>query len=125
MNVEVTSVSKKKQSIADAPAAVTVISQDEISLAEITVQNRLPVGREIEEIDGLVVVAPSADASPNISLDLVKLRVDRALPILAIAADASTAISPPPKIAWRTSIPLSELVIFIESFANGKASAAA
>jgi iron complex outermembrane receptor protein len=31
MNVEVTSVSKKKQSIADAPAAVTVISQDDIA----------------------------------------------------------------------------------------------
>src|ERR1700730_13664097 len=31
MNVEVTSVSKKKQSIADAPAAITVISQDDIS----------------------------------------------------------------------------------------------
>jgi iron complex outermembrane receptor protein len=30
MNVEVTSVSKKKQSIADAPAAVSVINQDEI-----------------------------------------------------------------------------------------------
>jgi iron complex outermembrane receptor protein len=31
MNVEVTSVSKKKQSIADAPAAVSVISQEDIS----------------------------------------------------------------------------------------------
>ena len=31
MNVEVTSVSKKKQSISEAPAAVTVISQDDIS----------------------------------------------------------------------------------------------
>jgi iron complex outermembrane receptor protein len=31
MNVDVTSVSKKKQSIADAPAAVTVISQDDIA----------------------------------------------------------------------------------------------
>jgi iron complex outermembrane receptor protein len=31
MKVEVTSVSKKKQSIADAPAAVTVISQDDIA----------------------------------------------------------------------------------------------
>jgi iron complex outermembrane receptor protein len=31
MNVEVTSVSKKTQSIADAPAAVTVISQDDIA----------------------------------------------------------------------------------------------
>jgi iron complex outermembrane recepter protein len=30
MNVEVTSVSKKKESVADAPAAVTVISQDDI-----------------------------------------------------------------------------------------------
>jgi iron complex outermembrane receptor protein len=31
MNVEVTSVSKKRESIAEAPAAVTVISQDDIS----------------------------------------------------------------------------------------------
>ncbi|HET6251581.1 MAG TPA: TonB-dependent receptor [Tepidisphaeraceae bacterium] len=31
MNVEVTSVSKKKQSILDAPAAITVISEDDIS----------------------------------------------------------------------------------------------
>src|SRR5450432_4673160 len=31
MNVEVTSVSKKKESIADAPAAVTVIDQDTIA----------------------------------------------------------------------------------------------
>jgi outer membrane receptor protein involved in Fe transport len=31
MNVQVTSVSKKKESIADAPAAITVISQDDIA----------------------------------------------------------------------------------------------
>jgi iron complex outermembrane receptor protein len=36
MNIEVTSVSKKKESVADAPAAVTVIDQDDIARSGLT-----------------------------------------------------------------------------------------
>jgi iron complex outermembrane receptor protein len=55
MNVEVTSVSKSKQSIADAPAAVTVISQDDIArsgFSTIPDLLRLVPGMDVGQVDG-------------------------------------------------------------------------
>jgi iron complex outermembrane receptor protein len=54
MNVEVTSVSRQKQRIADAPAAITVINQDDIQrsgLTNLPDLMRLVPGMDVERVD--------------------------------------------------------------------------
>lgn len=87
------------------------------SLAEVTVQKRLPEPKELEEFHGLVVVSPSTNtpgfSAQDIDAAIAKTaKVGRTLSVLSISSapiSESEALCAP---RWREAISLSELACF-------------
>jgi iron complex outermembrane receptor protein len=82
MNVEVTSVSKKTQAIADAPAAVTVISQDEIArsgFSTIPDLLRLVPGMDVARINSSSWAISARGLNGQFANDLLVLQDGRTL----------------------------------------------
>jgi iron complex outermembrane receptor protein len=82
MSVQVTSVSKKKQSIADAPAAVTVISQDDIARSGFdTIPDllRLTPGMDVARINSSTWAISARGLNDQFADDLLVLQDGRSL----------------------------------------------
>jgi iron complex outermembrane receptor protein len=82
MNVQVTSVSKKKESIADAPAAVTVLDQDTISRSGFnTIPDllRLAPGMDVARINSFTWAVSARGANNQFANDLLVVQDGRTL----------------------------------------------
>ena len=82
MNVEVTSVSKKKESIADAPAAVTVIDQDMIArsgFSTIPDLLRLVPGMDVARVNSYSWAISARGSNNQFANDLLVLQDGRSL----------------------------------------------
>jgi outer membrane receptor for ferrienterochelin and colicin len=80
MNVEVTSVSKNKESIADAPAAVTVISQDDITRSGFsTIPDLLVPGMGVARINSYSWAVSARGLNNQFANDLLVLQDGRSV----------------------------------------------
>jgi HD-like signal output (HDOD) protein len=99
------------------------------SFAEIDVQNRLPLDREGEAYDGMVVLAPDPQLAgfSQREIDRVAARPSakgRPLGILALTCDQPDTAEPLPQ-PWKLSVALSELAEFVEKLKQPAATRAA
>jgi CheY-like chemotaxis protein len=90
------------------------------SLTRTTVKNRLPIGSESEEINGLVVIAASSKttglSTGAIEETLNRLRsMGKNLPILAICSNSDCLEHKSDLVTWRSSAALADLASFIDS----------
>jgi hypothetical protein len=91
--------------------------------------DRLPNAVELEELDGLVIVAPSSARgfpAPEIKkLSTTPRASGSPIPMLAITSDATLPDPRTSEVPWRRSIALSELAEFVQKLRQPAAVGAA
>jgi HD-like signal output (HDOD) protein/DNA-binding NarL/FixJ family response regulator len=94
------------------------------SLAQVSVNNHLPADRELDCVDGLLVIASSfhgySSFKTNIDIILDKVcKAGQELPVLCVACGQDSESQNDGAIPWRTSVKLTELAEFARSLGKG------
>jgi hypothetical protein len=101
------------------------------AMAEVSVNNRLPIGREVDGVDGLVVLAPDAGAfgiplqgqQGAETTSVVPPGTGRKLPVLVLTCNTGRAANDDDASRRRASITLAELAAFTEAIEKNRGDA--
>jgi CheY-like chemotaxis protein/HD-like signal output (HDOD) protein len=82
------------------------------------VHDRLPDGREMQDVDGLVIVVPQPNVSGFADADVARCftpaQNQNSPSVLAIVCDTPEAAKPGSTIPWQTALALSDVADFVE-----------